>query len=293
MLVAVVDQGSFSAASRELRVPLATLSRKVSDLEAALGTRLLVRTTRKLSLTEAGTSYLLAARRILEQVEDAEREAAGEYRVAKGELVLTAPIMFGRLFVVPVIARFLAQYPQITVRLLLQDRNMDLIEDHVDMAVRIGRLPDSSMLASTIGAMRIMTCGSPALLNQYGIPTVPNDLKAMPCINVETPMPSSGWRYQQPENKLDLEIPIRPRLVVTTPEAALEGAVLDVGMVRLLQYQVAEAVANKKLNPVLEDYEPPLTEVHLLHVSRKMMPLKMRRFIDFAVPALRQQLKFG
>src|SRR5215469_6310060 len=153
LLVAVADQGSFSAAARTLKIPLATLSRKISDLEARLGTRLLIRTTRKLTLTDAGVSYITAARRILDQVDDAEREAAGEYTAPKGELVLTAPTYFGRMYVVPVVSDFLALYSEINVRLVLADRNVDLISDHVDMAVRIGKLPDSSMVATQVGTM--------------------------------------------------------------------------------------------------------------------------------------------
>ena len=164
MLVAVTEAGSLSAAARALQVPLATLSRKVSDLEARLGTRLLVRTTRKISLTDSGVTYVASARRILEQVDEAERTAAGEFTVPKGELVVTAPVMFGRLHVLPVVAEFLAAFPEINVRLTLADRNVNLVDDHVDMAVRIGKLPDSTMVATSIGVMRWVVCASPALL---------------------------------------------------------------------------------------------------------------------------------
>ena len=170
MLVTVTEQGSFSGAARTLKVPLATLSRKVSDLESLLGTRLLNRTTRKLTLTDAGIAYVASARRILEQVEEAEREASGEFTQPKGELVLTAPIMFGRLHVLPVIAEFLSEFPEISVRLHLGDRNVDLIDDHVDMAVRFGRLPDSSMVATAVGDMRTVTCANHAILERYCTP---------------------------------------------------------------------------------------------------------------------------
>src|SRR5271157_212533 len=142
MLIGVVEKGSFSAAARTMRVPVTTVTRKISDLESVLGAKLLVRTTRKLSLTDAGISYLAAARRIIDQVEEAEREVAGEFTAPKGELVVTAPIQFGQLHVLPILIDFLALLPQINVRLLLLDRNVQLVEDHVDMAVRIGKLPD-------------------------------------------------------------------------------------------------------------------------------------------------------
>ena len=184
MLVTVSEAGSLSAAGRALKVPLATLSRKISDLETLLGTRLLIRTTRKLTLTDAGITYVTAARRILEQVEDAEREAAGEFTAPKGDLVITAPIMFGRLHVLPVVADFLALFPEINVRLVLADRNVSLIDDHVDMAVRIGKLPDSSMVATQVGLMRTVVCASPALMDGRGVPQAPDDLLKLPCVSV-------------------------------------------------------------------------------------------------------------
>lgn len=288
MLVAVTEQGSLSAAGRSLRVPLATLSRRISDLEALLGTRLLVRTTRKLGLTDAGIAYVAAARRILEQVEDAERQAAGEFTAPKGELVLTAPTMFGRLHVLPVVADFLAAFPEITIRLVLADRNVDLIEDHVDMAVRIGHLPDSAMVATRVGAMRTVTCASPSLLAGHGMPRTPDDLRHLPCVTVDTPMPSSSWRFRDPRSGAMSELSPRPRLSVGTPEAAARAAALGVGVARVLHYQAAEAVARGELQILLAGWEPEPAPIHLLHTARGHMPLKLRRFLDFAAPRLRQ-----
>ncbi|MBV8794941.1 MAG: LysR family transcriptional regulator, partial [Hyphomicrobiales bacterium] len=168
MFLNAIDKGSLSAAAREMGVPVPTLSRKVADLESRLGTHLLTRTTRKLTPTEAGLAYAAAARRILEEVDEAEREAVGEFRAPRGELVLTAPLLFGRRHVLPVIADFLALFPEINVRLVLGDRNADLIEDHIDMAVRIGRLADSGMIATRVGSMRLVVCASPALLSTRG-----------------------------------------------------------------------------------------------------------------------------
>ena len=284
MLVAVTEAGSLSAAARAQQVPLATLSRKVSDLEARLGTRLLVRTTRKISLTDAGVTYVASARRILEQVDEAERTAAGEFTVPKGELVVTAPVMFGRLHVLPVVAEFLAAFPEINVRLTLADRNVNLVDDHVDMAVRIGKLPDSTMVATPIGVMRWVACASPGLLAAQGTPHAPADLVRFPCIAVDAPLASTSWRFRHPRSAAAIEVQVQPRLVVTTTEAAAEAASLSVGVARLLHYQAAGAVAQGKLQLVLEPYEPEPAPVHLLHVSRGQMPLKMRRFLDFAAP---------
>src|SRR6185295_18734354 len=179
ILVAVVETGTLSAASRKLGVPLPTISRKVSELETHLATRLLVRSTRKLTLTDAGTSYVKACKRILEQVGDAERAATGEYSAPKGDLIITAPIVFGRLHVLPVINEFLAGFSEIDVRLMLSDRNVHLIDDHIDLAVRIGALPDSSLIATRVGAVRRVVCGSPAYFAGRGVPKKATDLSAL------------------------------------------------------------------------------------------------------------------
>ena len=170
ILVAAVEAGSFSAASRKLGVPLPTVSRKVAELEARLNTRLLVRSTRKLALTDAGAAYFAACKRILEQVGDAETEASGEYVTPKGDLVITAPIVFGRLHVLPTVSDFLASFPDINVRMVLSDRNVKLVDDHIDLAVRIGALPDSSLIATRVGSVRRVVCGSPRYFAAHGTP---------------------------------------------------------------------------------------------------------------------------
>jgi DNA-binding transcriptional LysR family regulator len=288
MLLAVVERGSLSAAGRALRVSVPTLSRKLSDLEALLGTRLLIRTTRKLSLTDAGLAYVAAARRILEQLDDAEREAAGEFITPKGDLVITAPILFGRLHVLPVVADFLAGFPEINVRLILSDRNVDLVGDHVDMAVRIGALPDSSMVATRIGSMRTVVCGAPALLARHGTPAAPRDLERFPCVGIDGFLAATAWQMRMPGAKALLELPIHPRLLVSTAEAAVQAAVMGVGLTRLFHYQVADALAAGDLRILLAYYEVDPAPINLIHASRGQLPLKMRRFLDFAAPRLRE-----
>jgi DNA-binding transcriptional LysR family regulator len=278
LLLATVEHGSLSAAGRALGVPVATLSRKLSELEARLDARLLTRTTRRLTLTDAGTGYVAAARRILEQVEEAEREAAGEFSVPKGRLVVTAPIHFGRRHVLPLVVEFLAQFAAIDVRLVLSDRNVDLVDDQIDMAVRIGRLPDSAMVATRVGSMRTVTCASPALLAARGTPRAPADLQHWPSIAVDTPMPAPAWANT-------------PRLAVSTSEAAVDAAVRGAGVTRQLYYQVADAVRTGELVIVLEAFEPDPAPIHLLHAARGQMPLKTRRFLDFAAPRLRATLE--
>lgn len=287
MLLEVVDRGNLSAASRSLKIPLPTLSRKITDLETLLGTKLLIRTTRKIALTDAGTTYVDAARRILEQVEEAERQASGEFAMPKGELVITAPVQFGRLHVLPVVTDFLATFPAINVRLMLADRNIDLVDEHVDMAVRIGNLPDSAMVATRVGTVRRVVCGSPAFFAGRGVPKEPADLLGLPCISVEILTPTAGWQFQKVGAAKAIEVSISPRLSVTTTEAAAEAAIRGAGVTRLLYYQVAGAVVAGALKLVLEDFEPEPAPIHLVHLARGQMPLKMRHFLDFAAPRLR------
>jgi DNA-binding transcriptional LysR family regulator len=287
LLIEVVDQGGFSAAGRSLRVPVTTISRKISDLEEAVGAKLLIRTTRKVDLTDAGGTYVKAARRIIDQVEEAQREAAGEFTVPKGDLVITAPVHFGQLHVLPVVSDFLALFPQINIRLLLLDRHVHLVEDHVDMAVRIGKLPDSAMIATGIGSMRTVVCASPHFFAGHGAPQTPSDLAKLPCVTFDGPMPSPSWQLRNPKTGAPIDIPIVSRLSVTTTGAAVAAATRHVGATRLLHYQVADALKAGTLRIVLEEYEPEPTPVSLVHAARGQMALKMRRFLDFATPRLR------
>lgn len=289
MLLAAVDKGSLSAAARELRVPTPTLSRKVADLEALLGTQLLIRTTRKLTLTDAGLAYAAAARRILEQVDEAEREAAGEFTTPRGELVITAPLLFGRWHMLPIIADFLAQFPDINIRLLLGDHVVDLVDDHIDMALRIGALPDSGMIATRVGEMRAVVCGSPELIRRHGVPQTPEDLSHLPCVSADGAMLAPNWRFRFPDRDGLVEVAIAPRLV-TQAEAAVAAAIRGIGFVRLRYYHAYDALCAGKLVLALEAYEPEPTPIHLVHAPRGQMPLKMRRFLDFAAPRLRKSL---
>jgi DNA-binding transcriptional LysR family regulator len=289
ILLRVVDRGSFSAASRDLGVPLATVSRKVNELEAHLGTKLLVRTTRKVALTDVGSAYVASTRRILDEIDETERIAAGEFHVPRGELILTAPILFGRLHILPIVTEFLAAYPQITVRLLLSDRNLHLIEDHVDIAVRIGPLPDSTMIATRVGLMRTVVCASPKLLAGEGVPKSPDDLAGLPCVNFELLSPASGpFRLKSAKGTTDM--PIRPRLSVTTAEAAVWAAAQGLGWTRVLHYQCADAINDGSLRIILANFEVEPLPVHLLHAARGALPSKLRVFLDFAAGRLREGL---
>jgi DNA-binding transcriptional LysR family regulator len=288
LLVTVTEAGSLSAAARQLRAPLATISRKVADLEAHLNARLLTRTNRKVQLTEAGRAYLADAKEILGRVEEAERKVAGEYMTPKGELTVTAPLVFGRIHILPVVTDFLQVFPDITLRLILGDRLSNLVEDHIDAALRIGNLPDSNLVATRLGATRRSAYASPDYLKRRGAPTKLGDLTHHDCVSFENMTPSKFWIFH--DGKHDMSVPVRTRLSVTTAEAAIDAAIAGIGITRVLSYQAAKAVATGSLVPVLEDFELPAWPIHFVHVAQGALPLKMRAFLDFATPRLRAKL---
>ncbi len=285
ILIAVVDAGSLSAAARVLDMPLATVSRKLAELETHLKTRLLHRSTRQLSLTEAGISYVAACRRILEEIGEAERAATGEYASPKGELLVTVPVAFGRLHVVPVVAEFLAQYPEISVNLMLTDRVVHLMDEHADAAIRIGELPDSMLMATRVGTVRRVICASPAYLAAHGVPARPQDLAGHACVTFEVLASMRAWVFGS--GKAELSVPVQSRLTVNTAEAAIAAATVGVGLIRVLSYQVADAVREQALRVVLEEFESAPLPVSLVHTGQAPLPLKLRAFLDFVTPRLR------
>jgi DNA-binding transcriptional LysR family regulator len=287
-LVAAVDGGSLSAASRALGMPLATVSRKVAELEAHLRTQLVVRTSRKLSLTEAGRAYVAASRRILDEIDDAERAAAGEYRAPRGHLTITAPIMFGRLHVEPVVLDFLKAYPEVTVRLVLADYVVNLIEDHIDVAIRAGNLPDSSMVATRLGAIGWVACASPQYLAARGTPETPAALAGHDCIMFEGLYSNNLWPFGRGAQAVT--VPIRPHFAVNTADAAIAAAISAAGITRVLSYQVRAAVAAGSLRLILRPFEPEPLPVHLVYAAQSQLPLKLRAFLDFAAPRLKLSL---
>ncbi|RAZ73697.1 LysR family transcriptional regulator [Mesorhizobium atlanticum] len=288
LFVATVEAGSLSAAARRVGVPLATVSRKLSDLEKHLKTRLLNRSTRRLTLTDAGQSYLIACRRILDEVNEAERTAAGEYSSPTGELVITAPVVFGRLHVLPVITDFLALYPQVDVRLTLSDRITQLVEEHIDLALRIGELPDSAMVAIRVGSIRRIVCASPAYLAMHGTPTRPPELAGHNCVTFEGLAAPATWSFGA--GKAETTVPVRSRLQVNTAEAAIDAAIAGLGLTRVLSYQADAAARAGALRVVLEPFEPPPWPVSLVHAGRGRLPVKLRAFLDFAAPRLTERL---
>jgi DNA-binding transcriptional LysR family regulator len=287
-LIAAIDGGSLSAASRALGVPLPTVSRRVSDLETYLRTQLVVRTSRKLLLTDAGRAYVATCRRVLDELDDAERAATGEYRTPRGDMVITAPVMFGRLHVEPVVLEFLKAYPEINVRLILADYFIDLTENHIDLALRIGRLPDSSLVAKKLGTLHWITCASPAYLAARGTPQHLTDLGGHDCIAFEGLYSTNSWAFRS--GKDSISVPIRPRFAVNTANGAIDAALSGNGIARVLSYQAAAWIDDGQLVNVLDDYHPEPIPVHLIHTGQALLPLKLRAFLDFATPRLVERL---
>lgn len=288
ILLAAVDSGSLSKASKNLGQPLATVSRKVAELEAHLNASLLIRSAKGLELTPAGRSFVAAARSILEQLTEAERTAAGEYTEPKGDLVVTAPIMFGRLHALPVVTQFLAAFPEVSVGLVLTDRVSHLVDDQVDVALRIGELPDSSLIALRLGAVRRVTCASPDYLATHGAPLTPADVARHHVISLRSVASPGEWIFDAADGPIST--PLRARLSVSTIDAGIDAALAGVGLLRSLSYQLADHVRGGRLKIVLEPFEPPPRPVHMIYDKRNRLPLKLRAFIDFAAPRLRDRL---
>ena len=286
--VSIAEAGSLSAASRKLRMPVPTVSRKLSELEARLGTQLFNRSSRRLSLTDAGRSYVEACRRILDEVDEAEREASGEYRAPTGDITVTAPWGIGHLHLLLLSCEFQKAYPDIGLRLLLTDRVLNPVETSIDMSIRIGPLPDSSLIATRIGSVRVVACASPDYLAARGRPLTPADLVHHDCISIdETGVPRS-WAFM--EGGQEIAAPIRSRLTVSTSEAAVEAAIVGSGVIRVMSYKMEAARRSGALVLVLEDFEKDPLPVHILYAERKPMPLKLRVFLDWLTPRLKARL---
>lgn len=288
VFLAVVETGSLSAASRALHSPLPTVSRKISELEAHLGVRLMTRTSRKILLTEAGEGYVGAAREILGRVEEAERRASGEYIAPRGDLTMTAPIVFGRLHVLPVVTDFLKAFPDINIRLIMSDRSVSLADEHIDVALRISHLTENNLIATRLGSIRTTVYANPDYLKRHPTPLHPRDLADHDCIAFEGVLSHRFWTFR--DGKQDISTAIRTRLSVNTAEAAVDAASAGLGVTRVMAYQAKRAVEAGQLVPLLEDFELEPSPVHLVHLSHGLMPLKLRTFLDFSAPRLRSVL---
>lgn len=292
VFVKVAETGSFVETSRHLRLSPPTVTRAIALLEEMIGARLLVRTTRHVTLTEAGTRYLADCRRILVDMEEAAQRAAGLHGDPAGTLSVTAPVLFGRIHVLPVLLAFMDRYPRVTVQAEFSDRWVDLVEAGIDAAVRIGNLPDSSLAARRVGWVRQVVVASPDYLARAGAPLTPDDLAQHGVIAASSVARTTQWRFG-PEGKQ--AVTVKPRLYCNTNEAVIEAAARGYGITRVFSYQAAEAIGNGRLQTVLDPFAPEPVPVQLIHPQPKGVPNRVRAFLDLAGemlslnPALQQE----
>lgn len=287
VFVAVAEEESFSSAARRLAMSAPAVTRAISTLEHKLGVRLLTRTTRFVRATEAGRRYLEDARRIIAEADEADEAARGVNAVPRGQLMLTAPVLFGRMFVMPVVVDYLRRYPETTVSALFLDRVVHLVEEGLDVGVRIGHLPDSSLQAVRVGQVRSVLCAAPAYLAGHGVPRAPEDLAHHVLIAASGVSPHPDWKFAREGKPFPLRV--RPRLTVTTNDGAIEAARSGFGIARLLSYQVAPLLQTGELDTVLEDHETPALPVHVIHREGRQSAAKVRSFVDLAVERLRAE----
>jgi DNA-binding transcriptional LysR family regulator len=276
--VRAVDSGSLSAAARALGKSLAAVSRTVTQLEARLGVRLLHRSTRKLAPTEAGIAFYESARRILAEIDEAELAVGGGAAAPRGTLSVTAPLLFGRLHVAPVVAEFLRRNAEVSAQLMLTDRNVNLAEEGVDVAVRIGRLDDSSLIARKLGEMPRIVCASPGYLRRHGTPTAPEDLRDHECLRFTGFTPGREWTFVR--DGREVRVPAAGRFACNVVEPAVEIARGDGGILMALGYQVADDLAAGRLVRILEAFEPPPLPVSAMFLSPRLMAARVRAFLE-------------
>lgn len=280
----VAETGSFAAAGRQLGLSPPAVTRAVAALEEAIGTRLLTRTTRVVRLTEAGGRYVEDCRRILADIAEAEAAAAGAYGTPTGTLAVTASVLFGEIYVLPILTEYLDRHPAVSIRGLFLDRVVNIVEEGIDVAVRIGHLPDSGMAALRVGAVRRVVCGAPDYFARHGIPADPGELARHRIIAPTGATASLDWRFGPGALR---SVTVQPRLACNTNAAAIAAAVAGWGITRLLSYQVAGLVAEGRLQRVLADFEEEPLPIHVIHPEGRRAAARVRGFVDLAVERLR------
>lgn len=278
LFVAVADSASFSEAARQLEVSAPSVTRAIAALEEGLGARLLHRTTRRVTLTEIGERYLADCRRILAELKEAEESAGGSYQAPRGRLSVTASVLFGQMYVLPCLLEFVDRHPAVQARTLFVDRIVNLMEEGLDVAVRIGELPDSSLIAARVGTVRRVLCASPEYLRNRGLPEHPDQLEEHRLITAGS---SSHWDFQREKKRIE------PALVVNNHAAAIQAAVCNWGMTRALSYQVAQQVKSGQLQILLSEFEPPAWPIYVLHQEGQRVSAKVRAFVDLLIQRLK------
>jgi DNA-binding transcriptional LysR family regulator len=283
VLVRVAETGSFAEAARQLHMSPPAVTRAVASLEDATGARLFVRSTRSVKLTPSGGRYVDDCRRILADIEEAEASAGGSHATASGMLTVTAPVLFGQFHIRPVMTEFLAMHPAVTGRVLLFDRIVSLVEEGIDVAIRIGHLQDSDQTAIKVGSVRRVVCGAPSYFERYGVPEKPSDLsRHVTTVSTGSSAPLD-WHFAPDHTAVTLH----PRLYCNTVDASIAAAITGWGLSRALSYQVVRQVAAGQLRIVLEEYEEEPLPIHVVHTEGRHVSAKTRSFVDFAIQRLR------
>jgi DNA-binding transcriptional LysR family regulator len=282
VFVAVAEEESFAAGARRLGMSPPAVTRAISALEDRLGVKLLNRTTRYVRVTDAGHRYLDDARRIIGELDEADEAAAGINAEPRGHLAVTAPVLFGKLFVIPGIVDYLQRYPDMEVSAVFLDRVVNLLEEGFDVGIRIGELPDSSMRAIRVGQVRRILCASPNYLAENGMPNSPSGLINHKIVVSSTVSPTVDWKFTQ-----GITVRVKPRLIVAGNDAAIEAVLNGIGITRLLSYQIEGYLASHKLQTLLTEFEPPPLPIHVIHREGRYASAKVRSFVDLMVAKLR------
>ena len=286
--VAVAETGGFARAAARLNSSPPAVTRAIAGLESRLGIELFKRTTRRVHLTESGQLFVEKARIVLAELEAAEREASGEAAMPTGQLTITASVTMGRTIVPPIVSSFLDAHPRVTVRVLLIDRVTNLVEEGIDVALRVGQLPDSSMISRTVGEVRRVLVASPAYLARRGLPRAPADLKRHEIIAFTGLMPNREWSYSG--DRSASRVALQPRLEINDATAAISAAEAGDGITIALSYMVAKHIRDGRLVPILDRYTPPGVPVQMVYPEARIVAAKVRAFVDFAAPKLRSAL---
>ena len=285
VFVAVVDSMGFAGAARKLGISPPAVTRAVSELEGHLGLRLLTRTTRTVRVTEAGERYAQDCRRIVADLLEADESVSGLHTAPRGRLTVTAPVLFGALHVTPIVTEYLTRYPQVSATCLFLDRVVNLLDEGVDVAVRIGELPDSTLQAVRVGQVRRVICASPAYLAQHGTPQTPAELERHSIVSASSVTPAPEWKLAHRGQAHTVRL--QPRMTTTTNDSAVVAALSGFGLTRLLSYQVTEHLRSGRLQTVLTEHEPEALPVHVVHREGRQAPKRVRAFLDLAIEQLR------
>lgn len=282
IFVKVAETSSFAEAARHLHVSAPAVTRAIASLEDMIAARLFVRTTRSVKLTDAGVRYFEDCRRILSDIKEAEAAAAGSYATPAGSLGVTASSLFGQMYVLPIVTEYLASYPTMSGRTLFVDRQVNIVEEGMDVAVRIGHLPDSGFSAIKVGTVRRVVCASPTYFEKHGVPKCPSELRGHGIVASTSAWSSPEWRFAE-----NHRVTIQPILQCNTNESAIAAAVAGFGLTRVLHYQIGDDLVDGRLQLALGEYEEPPLPVHVIHPEGRHAPAKVRAFIDMAVSRLR------